>query len=754
MKHKILLTALLFIPTCSVFAQQPLADLKNLNMGFEETDLQNGKPRYWSSPIQGPDFGTDTLIRHSGKRSAYLQFNGNKDPKYRGTNLNIYLPANFAGKSIRLSGYVKTEGITDGFAGLFLRLDAENNRVLLFDSMYKKNLHGTHDWEAYSIELPLLDDVKGLLAGVVLTGKGKVWVDDLKLTIDGKDISKAPVKALTILDTDKEFDQSSLISLQNLSAAKMNDLFLLGKIWGFLKYYHPAVINGKYNWDYELFRLTPKLLAATTIEQRNQLITSWITGLGSFPLAEEKTNASPLLKSSPDLKWLEDPELGTALQQQLNLVKKAKRSADGFYVKLYSEEEPVPIFRNEPGYESNKSVDDGFRLLALYRFWNMIEYFFPYKYAIEKNWDQVLKTYISRFIAADTELKYKLGMAELIAEIHDSHADLSEGADPVINHFYGSQKAAVEIKFVDAQPVVSVNYDSNPNVQQMLKAGDVITTVNGVSAALLIKKQLPYTSASNYPTQLRKMTSTLLRTNDTALRINYLRNGKEGSAVLPVYPYQRTDYTDPRLTTDTCFKLISADVAYINPQNLVVKDIPLMMTSVMPCKSLIIDMRCYPRQTSVLSVMGKYLYEKTTDYIRFTKSNISQPGSFEYLPESYLKNVAIGEKRKDAYRGKVFILINESTQSFAEMAAMALRAIPNSLLIGSQTAGADGTVMPGIMLPGSMSFKFTGVGVYYLDGRETQRIGIVPDIEVKPTLDGIRTGKDEILERAISEALK
>ncbi|WP_262603173.1 hypothetical protein [Ichthyenterobacterium magnum] len=35
------------------------------------------------------------------------------------------------------------------------------------------------------------------------------------------------------------------------------------------------------------------------------------------------------------------------------------------------------------------------------------------------------------------------------------------------------------------------------------------------------------------------------------------------------------------------------------------------------------------------------------------------------------------------------------------------------------------------------------------NGDETQRVGIVPDIEVKPTVKGIRDGKDEVLEKAI-----
>ena len=79
---------------------------------------------------------------------------------------------------------------------------------------------------------------------------------------------------------------------------------------------------------------------------------------------------------------------------------------------------------------------------------------------------------------------------------------------------------------------------------------------------------------------------------------------------------------------------------------------------------------------------------------------------------------------------------------------MALRTAPQNQVIGSQTAGADGNVT-WLSLPGGIRTLFTGLGVYYPDGRTTQRIGIVPDIEVRPTLKGLHAGRDEVLERAL-----
>ena len=96
----------------------------------------------------------------------------------------------------------------------------------------------------------------------------------------------------------------------------------------------------------------------------------------------------------------------------------------------------------------------------------------------------------------------------------------------------------------------------------------------------------------------------------------------------------------------------------------------------------------------------------------------------------------------------MIVLVNEKTQSQAEFTAMAFRTAPNSKIIGSTTAGADGNTSS-IILPGGIWTQISGIGIYYPDGKETQRVGIVPDIIVRPTIKGVTEGKDELLEKAI-----
>lgn len=79
---------------------------------------------------------------------------------------------------------------------------------------------------------------------------------------------------------------------------------------------------------------------------------------------------------------------------------------------------------------------------------------------------------------------------------------------------------------------------------------------------------------------------------------------------------------------------------------------------------------------------------------------------------------------------------------------MAFQSTPNVTVIGSTTAGADGNVSP-IILPGGIYSLISGIGVYYINDEETQRKGIKVDIELKPTIESIKEGKDLLMEKAI-----
>ena len=89
-----------------------------------------------------------------------------------------------AGKRIRLSGYIKTEGVTEGYAGLWLRVDGASG-VLEFDNMNNRGITGTTDWKRYDIELPVAATAANINFGALFPANGTAWLDSLAIEVDG-----------------------------------------------------------------------------------------------------------------------------------------------------------------------------------------------------------------------------------------------------------------------------------------------------------------------------------------------------------------------------------------------------------------------------------------------------------------------------------------------------------------------------------------------------------------------------------------
>src|SRR6478735_11791025 len=132
------------------------------------------------------------------------------------------------------------------------------------------------------------------------------------------------------LDTE-EFSTGSKLSGSLFTEAKTADLDLLGKVWGFLKYYHPAVSAGNYNWDFELFRILPKILDAKSQKEVNTILNKWVVSLGKLESTKEEV-VKEEIKLHPDFSWMDKKTLGSELALSLEEVRKAKRSGENYYI--------------------------------------------------------------------------------------------------------------------------------------------------------------------------------------------------------------------------------------------------------------------------------------------------------------------------------------------------------------------------------------------------------------------------------------
>ncbi|MGD9491818.1 MAG: S41 family peptidase [Bacteroidales bacterium] len=729
------LTLVVFIVffVITTYCQNKESNLK-FNNDFEV--VENGIPVGWNFfNSNNYKIALDSVVVFSGKSSASLEFTGG-DSTF--ISLGYVIPDNYNGRKIKLSGYIKTENVR-GYAGLWMRIDP----MIDFDNMYDRGVQGTTDWTKYEITLNMRPkETKQIVFGGLLVGKGKIWLDNLEITIDGKSIEKIKPPKIKMLPAkaDKEFDKGSKIDFITAENNQIENLKTLGLIWGYLKYYHPNIAKGDYNWDYELFRILPAVMNAADKNDRDRILTAWIESFGSFPQRNEETKTDSEIKIQPDLDWIQNSEFSDELTTLLLKIKTAQRPDENYYIGLLPRV-GNPDFKNEDMYASMKYPDTGFRILALFRYWNMIQYYFPYKNLIEEDWKNVLGEFIPRFIETKNDTDYVLTTMELIGRINDTHANIW-GGHPALRKYFGMRYAAAELTFIEDKAVVTGFFGEKKGKETGLKIGDIISSVNDKPVEELVQEKLKQYPASNYPTKLRDIAPDLLRTNDTIIKVEYIRNNTKESTVLKTFTTKEAKVYSKYGNNDTCFKIINNEIAYINNESLQRAYLPKIWKSMKNTKGLVIDIRNYPSDFPIYS-LSRYLMPERTPFVKITEGNIQNPGLF-----TFNKTLKAGRKNRNYYKGKVVILVNEISQSSAEFHTMAYRVHPNAIVIGSTTAGADGNVSK-IYLPGGIFTMISGVGIYYPDGKETQRIGIVPDIEVKPTIQGIKEGKDELLEKAI-----
>jgi hypothetical protein len=275
--------------------------------------------------------------------------------------------------------------------------------------------------------------------------------------------------------------------------------------------------------------------------------------------------------------------------------------------------------------------------------------------------------------------------------------------------------------------------------------------INDISIEDIIEERKKYIPASNCGALLRDMAPDLLLTYEKSLKIEYFNGREVQQTEALAYNKYSCIIFDKFHKTDPYFRLIEPNISYLYLGSLKGKDLPNLWKDIEKTEGLIIDLRCYPYDVYVIGCLSNYLMNSNILFANCSAGSITQPGTFTYTQPVMIGLYQLANdcrKNKQFYEGKVAILINEITQSHAEFSAMAYRNAPNAKVFGSPTAGADGNISY-IYLPGGIKTTISGIGIYYPDGRGTQRIGILPDMEVKPTIQGIKEGRDEVLEKAI-----
>jgi len=600
------------------------------------------------------------------------------------------------------------------------------------------------------------------------------------------------------------------------TSARDQNLAKLAKVWGFAKYTHPAFLTGEICWDEELLNLMPVIYSAdegdvngilydwfvslgddgfdghstVTVELQTNMPWTWgievnltqqlneIQGLslmdaslyddlinfhvltveGNLSYLSELTWVSGLeiidesdttFRPMADFSWLSESNLGLSLFERLSRFQ-AIRPLDRTYAPVSFDNLGNSVFLSQQIHENMDFGDMRYRLLGLFRMWNAIEYYFPYRDILDRDWRELLVEHITMMLEGDDRHSYELTLASLSMNLHDAHVNIvNVGFTPAdfVYERFGRNYVPIWLTESEGRLVV---YESISAVDGEFLPGDIILALNGTDIDEVTTDMLQFLSFPNEEKALAYIAFyQSLMSHSQIADIDVLR----GDVMHSLQVETTDDRTFHRMNvTLPGHALLESNIGLINPRHLSYdNEIHDIMRDFADTDGLIIDLRQYPGHHTI-GLLAQYILYENQPFFVISAPSPSAPGTFVDLSPQYAGPIDGHHFNEYFYDRPVVILMDEQTLSWGETMVMMLRTGPNVTVLGSNSIGANGnvTILP---LPGRILLSFSGLGVFTPEGGQTQRIGLSPDIRVERTIQGIKEGRDELMEAAIEYIL-
>lgn len=382
-----------------------------------------------------------------------------------------------------------------------------------------------------------------------------------------------------------------------------------------------------------------------------------------------------------------------------------------------------------------------YRVLALFRAWTIIDRFYPYKHLIEE-WEPVLREFIPRFEAAKNEVEYAAAVLELVARVEDGHSGAF--GHRAVNEIIGHWTFPADVRFIEGAYVVTQKRGNFPEGTQ-LEVGDAIVSVDGEPIDQRVQRLWKYRTASHEAARRNAVIAAALRGPKDSTAVLVVRKG-DGTTRTVNVP-RVAQYAPPPPPQGEPYRVLDGNIGYVDMVRLTTAQVDAMFDALMGTKAIIFDMRGYPRGTA-WPIAPRINTKKAKIGAAFRRVQLPRFGGDEASSGYYFEQ-PLPRSDKPVYQAKTVMLIDDRAISQSEHTGLFFEAASGITFIGSNSAGANGDVT-NFPLPGGFSVSFTGHDVRHADGRQLQRIGLVPDVRVEPTIKGIREGKDEVLARAIA----
>lgn len=611
----------------------------------------------------------------------------------RFASINQVLDAKvYAGKKVKLKAWMKVvQGENDGKGQLWLRVDKEKGMGFFYNM--DENPAISTEWRQYEFDATIDSDGKNLYFGAFLSGKGKLFIDQIELLVQEGNVWKpAAIK------------NGSFEELANNIPSGWNGI-------------------GN-NASYEF--------AANSAEVKN--------GAYSLMIASKDSpaNQQPVKFNKPIFN--PHPTPGEIFQKNITptieVIVPLALFGDSSSTFPRAEQSKLDSLKQSIQSSTKDKTDGshlGVRLAAIVVSWNIFKHFFPYWEDAAQGPNEILKLAMARAFQDRTSRDFLKTLRLMTAPLNDGHIWVSVKGNTAANY---SLPLLVDI--VGKSLVIDKVLD--PSLTHKLKPGDIITTIDSLTSEQLVNNKLNEISGSTQWKVARARFELFFGPENAGATLKINRNGKVELHELKRNFKSSNLYIERDKRRKSGF--VKPGIHYIDLNILPFDSIKNHLGDLQAAKAIICDLRGYPKNNHQLIM---HLLRSKEDTRWMFVPQVIYP---DYEKVSYASlgwNLA---PAKEQLAAKIIFITDGSAISYAESFMGFIKDFKLATIIGQPTAGTNGNVNP-MNLPGGYTISWTGMLVKNHDGSKHHLKGIVPDIYLTRTIKGISEGRDEFLEKAI-----
>ena len=193
------------------------------------------------------------------------------------------------------------------------------------------------------------------------------------------------------------------------------------------------------------------------------------------------------------------------------------------------------------------------------------------------------------------------------------------------------------------------------------------------------------------------------------------------------------------------FKILEGNIGYADLERLENPQVASMFDQLKGTSGIVFDMRGYPRGTAWSIAPRINTKRRRCGAVLPSSAQAAIRGRASRFFQEPLPTTDVAE-----YDRRTVMLIDERAIGQSEHTRPLLQGRERHDVRGQRYDRRQRRRHEHRRCPGGIRVSFTGHDVRWPDGRQLQRVGLIPDVPVTPTIAGIRAGRDEVLEAAVA----